>query len=214
MLISKVGYGLDRDLTLEDVTEVFKSKMGFEDHGAAPLAVVGRIKVAELVERGKGKIEDSLRPEIVRSLKKGSFVNNIFSRTRYGGDLKPLKEGLEEAVSLGSFTVKCWHESNQPGESKVLGYKWLKQEDTFGPRWKIHLGEVKRGVKCGVFLSLQNYEKELNKLFSKYMLLSLIAQLYDPIGFFTPLVLNLRNVLSILHQETKETLDEDADIPP
>ena len=69
-------------------------------------------------------------------------------------------------------------------------------------------------MKCGVVLSLQNYEEEINKLFSKKMLLSLIAQLYDPIGFFTPLVLNLRNVLSVLHQETKGKLDEDADIPP
>ena len=60
---------------------------------------------------------------------------------------------------------------------------------------------------------MKNYEDEINKLFSKKMLLSVVAQLYDPIGFFTPLVLNLRNLLSILHQETKGQLDEDADIP-
>ena len=95
----------------------------------------------------------------------------------------------------------------------MLGYKWRKKEDTFRPRWKIHLGEVKRGVKCGVVLTMENYEQEINRLFSKKMLLSVIAQLYDPIGFFTPLVLNLRNLLSILHQETKGQLDEDADIP-
>ena len=39
MLISKVGYGLERDLVLEDVTEVIQSKMGFGDHSATPLAV-------------------------------------------------------------------------------------------------------------------------------------------------------------------------------
>ena len=58
------------------------------------------------MKSGKGKIEDALRPEIVRSLTKNSFVDDIFSGVKYGGDLEPLKRGLDEAVSLGSFTVK------------------------------------------------------------------------------------------------------------
>ena len=106
MLISTVEYGLPEDLKEDEVAVVRQARMGFGDRCAAPLAVAGRIKLADLVRIGKGDIADNLRPEIVRCLTHGSFVDDLFSGVEHGGELEPLKKGLEEAVDLGSFTIK------------------------------------------------------------------------------------------------------------
>ena len=107
--------------------------------------------------------------------------------TSFSSDTQAIqvKQNIDSILQSGKFAVKGWH-SNSPlvdelcktPQTEILGHCWNKTSDNFRPNFDINLPE----------------------LVTKRSILSTAAKLWDPVGIFAPLILNLRILLQNLWQ--------------
>ena len=107
--------------------------------------------------------------------------------TSFPSDTQALKvkQNVNSILKSGKFPVKGWH-SNSPlvdeftdtAQTEILGHCWNKASDNFRP----------------------NFEVSLQDPVTKRSILSAAAKLWDPLGIFAPLTLNLRLLLKSLWQ--------------
>ena len=107
--------------------------------------------------------------------------------TSFPSDTQALKvkQNVNFILQSGKFAVKGWHsnsslvdEFTDTAETEILGHCWNKTRDNFRP----------------------NFEVNLQEPITKRSVLSAAAKLWDPLGIFAPLTLNLRLLLQSLWQ--------------
>ena len=107
--------------------------------------------------------------------------------TSFSSDTQAIqvKQNIDSILKSGKFTIKGWH-SNSPlvdelfktPQTEILGHCWNKTSDNFRPNFDINLPE----------------------LVTKRSILSTAAKLWDLVGIFAPLILNLQILLQNLWQ--------------
>ena len=90
---------------------------------------------------------------------------------------------------------------------------WLCLPDVLRLKLNLSVGVITRGIKVGTVLSPTNVEALINSGFSQKDLLSVIAQTFDPLGLWSPLVISLRMLLSEIHRDLKGKTTAEDDIP-
>ena len=107
--------------------------------------------------------------------------------TSFPSDTQALKvkQNVNSILKSGKFAVKGWHsnsllvdEFTDTAQTEILGHCWNKASDNFRP----------------------NFEVSLQEPVTKRSILSAAAKLWDPLGIFAPLTLNLRLLLQSLWQ--------------
>ncbi|XP_011859064.1 PREDICTED: uncharacterized protein LOC105556580 [Vollenhovia emeryi] len=157
---------------------------------AAPfLAVRTRMQLAE--------DEGHRFPLAVPSITRGRYVDDIFGGGDTGEQLIEIVHQLEDLCQAGGFPLAKWH-SNHPEllnaislltasvnspvslddcATKILGLKWLPQEDVFT-----------------FSTSSISHQEQL----TKRRVLSEVAQIFDPLGFVSPIVIRAKMLLQEL----------------
>ncbi|XP_011858971.1 PREDICTED: uncharacterized protein LOC105556483, partial [Vollenhovia emeryi] len=135
-------------------------------------------------------------PLAVPSITRGRYVDDIFGGGDTGEQLIEIAHQLEDLCQAGGFSLAKWH-SNHPEllnaisltgsinspvslddcATKILGLKWLPQEDVFTFSTS----------------SISHQEQ-----FTKRRVLSEVAQIFDPLGFVSPIVIRAKMLLQEL----------------
>ena len=210
LLILNIGLGDKEDLEEKDLVEVCQNHMGFGDTSAPNLANTGRILTAGLAAQEQ---PGPLALQVYKSLTDMTYMDDVFATQQWGADMQPLISALEEAAALGGFSFKEWFLDGEDKSTKLLGYTWLCLPDVLRLKLNLTVGIITRGIKVGTVLSPTNVEELINSGFSQKNLLSVIAQTFDPLGLWSPLVISLRMLLSEIHRELKGKMTAEDDIP-
>ncbi|XP_011858260.1 PREDICTED: uncharacterized protein LOC105555830 [Vollenhovia emeryi] len=135
-------------------------------------------------------------PLAVPSITRGRYVDDIFGGGDTGEQLIEIAHQLEDLCQAGGFPLAKWH-SNHPEllnaisltvsinspvslddcATKILGLKWLPQEDVFT-----------------FSTSSISHQEQL----TKRRVLSEVAQIFDPLGFVSPIVIRAKMLLQEL----------------
>ena len=157
------------------------------------------------------KLDASLKFIAPRSLSAHHFVESSYTDDLLAGgsDLEQLQEETEiitSGLQRASFQTQDWTFSGS-GEDELqintLGMSWFPLSDNWTLKTKINLAPKKRGSPDPKF-AIRN-EKELTEFFkmndiSKRQALRAVHSLYDPLGIFIQIKMNLfavyRRILS------------------
>ena len=188
--------------------EYIKTVLTFGDKPAPAMAQTALRKTAE-----EGK---KMYPEAVKTIKENSYMDDICESLRSPEEAQKLTKEMDVVLKNGGFSVKGWvsnrnlnDEQVQPKESgeekdenaeekveKVLGIMWNHERDTMTVKVK----DLKKMTKTT--------EKSHPPRLTKRMILSKVAQVYDPIGFAAALVIKAKIGLQKLWQRGLDWDDE------
>ena len=130
-----------------------------------------------------------------------SYVDDILFSVESPEILVERLKNIDYILSQGSFKIKQWiisgnkeeytyseqpHSLNHvlhPHEERVLGMTWVLGSDLF--RFNLHV-KFDGQIKCS---HKETLRETIPSQLSRRMLLSQIAQIYDPFGFLTPYIL-------------------------
>ena len=153
-----------------------------------------------------------------RALCDESYLDDVISGAKDDTEAVEVTKQVDEILDSGSMKVKEYTFSGKrPGEKVssdgvhvgVLGYLWDSYEDTMCLDKKdIYLEKIKRGKPPKAIVS--DFEDELKRCFSKRVLCRVVASVYDPIGYTTPVTSGLRRDL---HEIMMLKTDWDQEIP-
>ena len=167
--------------------------MGFGDASAAGLAVMGRILTADKANETPGTpyhaaVQEALREQV--------FVDDVYGRGPFGDNMQGFREEMEKAAAEGGFVLKEWFKSGDDATIKMLGYTWDCKNDLLFIQANIVKGALDRGQKVGETLTVENVQDALSTSLTKRDLLSIIAQIYDPLGLCAPVTNSLKVLFS------------------
>jgi len=151
------------------------------------------------------------------------YVDDVFSGAQSEVEREDMITQVESILGKGGFSLKYIAKSGHPspaaasgGEEylKVLGYKWNPLLDEMGPGFdEINFNKKIRGAKKpNLFpvVSPQDVTRILDSTeLTRRMVVSKLAELYDPIGIIEPYKLQLKLNASLLNG-----MDWDTPIPP
>ena len=113
---------------------------------------------------------------------------------------RPLKEMETNAENFGRELPQ------QEATTQLLGLKWNKNTDEIGPNWHLNLTKKIKGVPSGDNLTPENIEEFV---ISRQTFTRFYAELYDPLGIFTPFLMsiktNLRNICKMFGEKNQTT---------
>ena len=118
--------------------------------------------------------------------------------------MQGFRDEMEKAAAEGGFVLKEWFKSGDDATIKMLGYTWNCKNDLLFIQANIVKGALDRGQKIGKTLTVKNVQDALST-----SLLSIIAQIYDPLGLCAPVTNSLKVLFSRINIEMpqKEKLD-------
>ena len=125
-------------------------------------------------------------------------------RKQWGSSLEELKQELITAAARGGFQFKEWNKVGDEAVIKMLGYQWECKPDQLNLRAKLAVGGSNRGQTVGTELTKENVEDILMRSLTKRDILSLVAQIYDPLGLWSPLGVSMRITLSKILNRFKD----------
>ena len=145
-------------------------------------------------------------PEAAEPLDKCRYVDDITPGSSTAEIREEQIKQCQELLDKGGFSLKFVVKSGEPpcekasvdGSSmKLLGYKWIPQEDTLSPGLgelnfnKKHRGSKKPNVEPVV--TEQDARKLVQDLIvTRRIVVSKIAEMFDPVGLFEPIKLQLK----------------------
>ncbi|XP_015189831.1 PREDICTED: uncharacterized protein LOC107073654 [Polistes dominula] len=140
--------------------------------------------------------EGSQYPLAVKPITHGRYVDNIFGGSHTVEQLVETAHQLIRLCHAGGFPLAKWHSTSQQllrevsselGETsgisfddcdnKILGIRWSPQQDVF---------------------DFSTISSALSKRFSKRLVLSEVAQIFDPLGFASPVIIKAKIFLQSL----------------
>lgn len=134
------------------------------------------------------------------------FVDDIFSGDQDEGVADQQIEQVRSAIGNGNFSLKyvvrsgeepCKEASADGTTVKVLGVKWDPVADVYSPGFEeINFNKKSRGAKAPNPFPVTS-PQEVNRLLSsknvsRRMVISKLAEIYDPIGLWEPFKLQLK----------------------
>ena len=181
----------DKDSTFDVYCE---SRMPFGDKAAAPLAVIGRVKNAQ---KFLHLADQDLQPLIQRALIHSSYVDDILVPAKSSDDMERIITSIDKIIEAGGFSIKEWLRSGEDIDpTKLLGYKWYPKVDDLGLKLQINLYNKDRGEAKGPDLTMDNICEQWPTRITKRQCLKIVAQVFDPLLLYAPLVLRLRLLYS------------------
>ena len=160
--------------------------------------------------------------DAVETLEKDRFIDDLLGgeETREGVDKQV--NGITRMLSRGGFNLKfvvnsgvkpCEKASSDGETVKMLGYKWTTEPDLLSPGLgELNLNKKIRGSKkpnLTPINSRADAEKLLRSvILTRRSILSKVAELYDPCGFWEPIKLQMK-----LAKIPLKGLDWDEEIP-
>ena len=135
-------------------------------------------------------------PVASHMIKHHSYVDDLASSFSTDRDAFLAKRDVNAVLATASFEIKGWHSNSKeideyPSETTttVLGHHWDKSSDMLKPKLPI---------------------MTISEPITKRIILSLISQLWDPLGIFSPIGLKLRLLMQSLWAH-KLSWDEQVD---
>jgi len=112
---------------------------------------------------------NQVNKSLIQQLKKSLYVDNIVTSIDTDEEYEEFKSQSVQVFEEAKMELRCWERSNEDSSedrpSNVLGLKWRKSEDT---------------------LSCQVPEINEEVIVTKRKVLSIVSQVFDPIGFSCP----------------------------
>ena len=170
-----------RNLETEREPDVYvKTVLTFGDKPAPAMAQIALRKTAD-----KSR---SSTPEATEVLLNDVYMDDICHSTDTDKDAQKLAKDLDDALAKGGFSVKGWMSNKtldrgQDGREKKSMF-YAEQEKVLGINWNSKTDQLSLKIKPDL-LKTSSTELELNKdvKLTKRMVLSTVAQIYDPLGF-------------------------------
>ena len=163
---------------------------------------------AEIAEKDE-KLKESGGP---KCLKKKMYLDDCMAAFDKSGTRDKTSQGLEDTLAISSMSVKAVTKSGFPPSEKVsadgknvsvVGYLWEPEKDVLKLDVKpLYLDKIKRGRLPKIIT--ENVEEELKKKFTRRVLCSKVAGIFDPIGLITPVTARFRVDLSTVVKTTKD----------
>ncbi|XP_011859306.1 PREDICTED: uncharacterized protein LOC105556806 [Vollenhovia emeryi] len=116
-------------------------------------------------------------PLAVPSITHGRYVDDIFGGADTIQQLQEVAHQLKGLCMAGGFPLAKWHATHLDILRTILGLKWLPQEDTFAFSTRSSRSEGR---------------------LTKRLVLSEVAQIFDPLGFASPVVIKAKILLQEL----------------
>ena len=120
---------------------------------------------------------------------KDSYVDDLLKSGKSLEDLKRIIKEADAILNAHGFFVKKWILSGDPADIKVLGVPWDAESDSLVLRPKFSI--LSKDKKVETEITLDSWQ-DLPRSCTKRQLYSLIMSLYDPLGFLSPLVVQLK----------------------
>lgn len=144
-----------------------------------------------------------------KAIIKDFYMDDLLSGADSIEEARELKEGISKVLALGGFILRKWS-SNRPEtlagneepniEHYIAGDNTSK---TLGIRWNAQLDIL-------MYDCPDDFWDILAKGITKRVILSLISQIFDPLGLLAPLIIRAKLVLQVLWQER---LGWDEEVP-
>ena len=155
-------------------------------------------------------------------IQKDRYVDDVLSGSSIPGEREEQIKQVEEVLKAGGFNLKfiarSGHDPPQnastDGKSmKILGYKWVSKDDLLSPGFsELNFNKKSRGMRDPNDIKMDiadNVDSVLaNTVLTRRIIISKIAELYDPIGVWEPLKLQLKLDAAVLNG-----MDWDAKLP-
>ena len=191
-----------RNLETDREPDVYvKTVLTFGDKPAPAMAQIALRKTAEESR--------SSTPEATEVLLNDVYMDDILHSTDTDEDAQKLAKDLDDALAKGGFSVKGWM-SNRPLDKdqdgrEEKGIFYAQQEKVLGINWDSKTDQLSLKIKPDL-LKASSTELKL----TKRMVLSTVAQIYDPLGFASAFTINAK----ILMQELwKSGVGWDEELP-
>ena len=145
-------------------------------------------------------------PEAYEVLTKNRYVDDVIGGSNSPSEVDSQVTQVQSTLAAGGFQTKYIVRSGEaPDESastdgssiKVLGYKWTTQEDVLYPGFsELNFNKRKRGIKEPHSFPVVNPEDVTSVLeetqVTRRMVISKLAEFWDPIGLWEPYKLQLK----------------------
>ena len=170
-----------------------------------------------------GKIGENEFPLASSILEEDRYVDDIFSGSNSKITADDQVNQVRSAIAKGNFPLKFVVKSGEmpcelasaDGETvKVLGYKWKPHTDVLGPGFsEINFAKRNRGAKTPNPFPVVSPSDVLqlleSKNISRRMVISKIAEIFDPLGLWEPYKLQLK-----LEAQSMNGIDWDVALDP
>ena len=177
---------------------------------------------AEALERLVLLVEED-HPLAVKIIEDDLYVDDIYTGDNNPDVIEDQIRDTREALSKGGFNLKYVVRSGEkpPPEAssnettlKILGYKWNPEEDYLKPGFEeLNFNKRRRGTKRPNPFPIK-CQDSVNKYFdqnkvTRRMVLSKIAEIWDPVGIWEPFKLQLKLDNRVLNGLDYDTALED-----
>ena len=139
-------------------------------------------------------------------IQKDRYVDDVLSGSSIQSEREEQIKQVEQVLKAGGFSLKfiarSGHDPPQNASSdgksmKILGYKWVCKDDLLSPGFsELNFNKKSRGMRDPNEIrmdSVDNVDSVLaNTVLTRRIVISKIAELYDPIGIWEPLKLQLK----------------------
>ena len=184
----EIGYGENYELE-----PYLQSRLTFGDSPSPTVATLARKKVAQ---------RNAKTPKMKKIFEESSYIDDIFAYVDFGEDVESTIEEMKQVVEPAGMNFKRFYYSHMPtaedesdvdlfqnGATKALGYIWCVKDDTLKLKTKFELEDAEAGEEKEI--TADNITQMMTGL-TKREALSLTMSIYDPLGLFSPIALNLR----------------------
>ena len=147
-------------------------------------------------------------PEAVEMIIRDSYVDDLLRSGKTSHDLKRISQEADFILNQHGFCVKKWIQSGIKEEVKVLGVHWNAGEDALVLHPKFIMNS--RNKKTELEFTLENWA-DLPATCTKRQVYSATMSLYDPMGFLSPLIIQLKlcmREISTHHVEWDENVPD------
>ena len=149
---------------------------------------------------------ESTYPTASNTLTRDIYVDDISSGANSDSDREEQIKGVINILGAGGFSLKYIVKSGEkppPNASeddcsvKLLGYVWKSESDTMHPGFnELNFNKKVQGSKLPNVTPIANLQDALellsNTSLTRRMIVSVLAELYDPCGFWEPWKLQLK----------------------
>lgn len=147
--------------------------------------------------------------KVGRAIMKDFYMDDLLTGADTVEEAREIKKGISQVLASGGFILRKWS-SNKPetlltcDEPNVEHYiSGDSTSKTLGIRWNPHLDTLH--YDCP-----EDYGVLLDNKVTKRIILSLISQIFDPLGLLAPVIIKAKLVLQLLW---KEKVGWDEEVP-
>ena len=184
--------------------------------------------IVMLAMKETAKMMKNEYPTAYRIIDEDSYVDDIIHSMDNIDEVRTATKEVEHVLEQASFKIKNWTISDTPNQNnninlldanseRVLGMQWYPAADEFCFEVKLNFSAKRRGVRIDANITKNGVIDEIPEIFTKRLVLSQIATIYDPLGLISPFILKgkllMRTVMTFSNNQGKK-LDWDTPLPP